>query len=111
MHQTKPSKYALYCKEKANRECLETDYGFITYSHTSDLVVWIHDIFILKEFRKSGIGSKLVDDVVRITGCKELQSNVIVDTNGVEEAILAHLHYGFRVSNAQNGRIYFIKEV
>lgn len=111
MHHQKPSNYALYCKEKANRECYETDYGFVTYSHISDFVIWIHDIFILKDFRQSGYGSKMVDDIVELTGCKEIQSTVLTDSNGVEDAIKAHLAYGFRVHNAQNGKIYFIKEV
>jgi len=106
-----PSNYALYCKEKANRECYETDHGFVTYSHISDYAIYIHDIFILKEFRQSRHGTKMVDDIVQLTRCKEIQSQVIIDSNGVEEAIKAHLGYGFKVSNAHNGKIYFIKEV
>lgn len=53
----------------------------------------------------------MVDDIIQLTKCKEIQSQVIVDSNGVEEAIKAHLSYGFKVSNAHNGKIYFIKEV
>lgn len=89
--------YAEYIKERENLNVIKTDKGFISYRIEFPYCL-INDYFVLKEFRRSGHGYFLANQVFEI--CR--QAGVITvfcqsddNANGVELSKFTIEHFGF----------------
>lgn len=108
-----PSLFAQYIQEGKGKSTLESDKGFVIYSFIDD-GCYIEEIFILKEYRKTGEASKLTDQIVEIArqkGCKKLLGSVIPSTPVATNSLRAMIAYGFHVTGSINNFIYLEKEL
>lgn len=104
---------ALYAKEREGMETIEEDHGFITYKALPE-EYRIFDIYVLPEHRKSGLASRMADQVVSLAkqnGCKIITGSVDTRANGATSSVKVLLAYGFKVLRTEGTMIYFLKEV
>jgi len=87
--------------------------GFATY-HLSPGECYIEDIYILPAKRKSGAGSRIADEIVKIAKmarCPMLTGSVSKDANGQEISRAALLGYGFKKINEDDTMEWYAKEI
>ena len=106
-----------YNKERAGRETIESDRGFLTYkalpSDESPQEYRIFDLYVSPDFRKTGEASKMADQVAMIAkekGCKILTGSVDTTAEGSTTSTKVLFSYGFKILRAEGHMIYFIKE-
>lgn len=107
------SQYKRYTEERSDSKIIEDKHGFIKYRIVEN-GVYIEDIFIEKEFRKSQKASKLADEVCEIakkSGYKIVFGSVCTDAKGSTTSIKVLLGYGMEVHSASNNMIYFKKSI
>lgn len=108
------SHYADYIRERTNDFILETPEGFATYRFMNEKSVYIIDIYVIPELRKSKIASKLADQIGIIAkerGCTEMFGSVVPSAKGSDSSIRVLQAYGMRVYNASNDFIVFKKDI
>lgn len=108
------SLYAQYVQERTDDHVIETDHGFATYRYVNEKSVYIVDIFIMPESRKSGAAAMLADEIVRLAkvrGCNELFGSVIPSTKGSTTSLKVLLGYGMALHSAANDFIIFRKDI
>ena len=106
--------YSKYIKERENRELIEVPHGFITYQKLDNGDIYIVDLFVEKEFRRSGIGtqlSELVKQAALKDGVKRLIGSICLTTNGVTNSMKSLITDGFTYSHASGTMLYFVKEI
>lgn len=55
------SNYALYIEEREGKSMLEDERGFATYFYPESTIVYIQDVFVRKEHRRSGVARHYFD--------------------------------------------------
>lgn len=106
--------YSAYIREKTNKSILETKHGFATFSFPDVNTVYIEDIYILPESRKSKEASELADRIAEIgksKGCNRLLGSVVPSTKNSTDSIKVLLAYGMHLDSATNDFILFKKEI
>lgn len=106
------SLYASYLQERTNDKIIEIDEGFITYRFMNDEQVYIVDLFVLADFRKKGVASKLADMVceeARKLGYKEILGTVVPSCYGANDSVLTLIAYGMAINNCSDNLIVFRK--
>lgn len=107
------SLYGEYIKEREGLDILEDERGFFTYIIKGE-ECYIKDIFISKEFRRSGAATEFADQITSIakaSGCKFLSGTCVPSTNGSTESLKAMFSYGFKVHSSSNDLIVLIREL
>ena len=107
------SLYAKYVKEREGNEVIETPWGFIEY-YISLPFLKIEAIYVLPDFRKSHLGSKLADMVASIgrkAGATHMMAQVQRNTLNWQESLAAVKGYGFKVQSDRNNTIMLIKSL
>lgn len=107
------SLYADYIKERENKETVESELGFATYSFIKD-GAYIVDIYVKPEYRKSHVASDLANQVTEIAkkkGLKKLFGSVVPSANGSTASLKALFSYGFKLVNSANDFIWLEKEI
>ncbi len=107
------SLYKDYIKERENRECIESEDGFITYK-IYGIECYIIDIYVVPEKRISAIGRNMADQVAEIAkeqGCKVLSGSVVPSANNSTESIKILISYGFKLIKSEPNMIWFAKEI
>lgn len=97
--------YADYLKELIGDEAIESDIGFATYRFTDEKTIYIVDIYVRPDFRKSGEASKFADQVVEIgkkKGCTKVIGTVVPSRKGSTDSMKALLGYGFKLESSGN---------
>ncbi len=105
--------YAEYLKESFGRYIIEKDYGFITYDLIEDKICTV-DGYIKPEFRKQGLASKMMDEVVEIgklNGKKYLCCPVNSLIKTAEISHISHKAYGMKLYKIDINNIIYIKEI
>jgi predicted GNAT family acetyltransferase len=108
------SLYAQYIEEREGFSIIESDHGFATYIKVDDETYYLRDIFVEKEFRKSGLAKELsrqVAEIAKADGAKRLTGSVSTIANGVTVSMKAILADGFEFSHANGNMLYFAKEL
>ncbi len=109
------SLYADYLKEKSTDQIYEIDEGFATYRFLNDYrSVYIIDIYVRPEFRKSGIGKKIVDEIVYISkahGCVELLGTIAPEMPGSTNSMKMQLAIGMKLHSVVGGAIILRKDI
>ena len=100
------SLYAEYLKEVRDDGIVENDEGFATYRYLNEeKTVYIVDIYIKPECRKSGAASAIADDIVRIAkevGCTELLGTVVPSNRNSTASLKVLLGSGMALVSATN---------
>lgn len=107
------SLFAQYILERENKAILETDKGFATYITMED-GLYIEDIYVSPEYRKTSEASLMADtiaDIARSKGLKKLYGSVVPSANNSTVSLKVLLAYGFKLQNASNNFIWLVKEV
>ena len=108
------SLYGDYLRERTFDEIIETEKGFATYRFMDDSCVYIIDIYVKPEFRKSGAASDIADTIVEIAkkrGCYKLMGSVVPSTKGSTTSLKVLLGYGMSLESSSNDFIIFSKEI
>lgn len=107
------SLYKDYVCELGGRDVIESDKGFATYSFYEDSV-YIEDIFISPDFRKTNEASRMADQIASIAksrGCKKMIGSVIPNNKGSTESLKVLLAYGFKLDSSTNNLILMKKDL
>jgi hypothetical protein len=108
------SLYADYIKEHRNDECIESDKGFCTYRYINDKQVYIVDVYIAPEHRKSKEAYKMADIIVeeaKQKGCTQLLGTVIPSAKNSTTSLKFLLGYGMSLDSSANDLIVFKKDI
>ena len=107
------SLYADYVFERQGKATVEFEHGFATYG-INGKEVYIEDIYVHPEHRKTGLAAKLADEIARlakINGCVTMVGTVDPKARGGTTSLRVLLGYGMTLHSVQNGLIYFVKEI
>lgn len=109
------SLYSDYLRERTTDDIIENEIGFVSYRFINDgKSVFITDIYVKRDFRKSGQASALADDVVAIAkqrGCVEVLGSVVPSTRGSTDSLKVLLGYGMSLMSSANDFIMFRKDI
>jgi len=108
------SLYASYLKERTSDNIVELPEGFATYRLLNTNQCYIIDIYVLPEYRKSGIASHLADTIVAMAktqGCTELLGTVVPSTNSSTTSLKVLLAYGMSLHSADSNLIVCKKDI
>lgn len=103
-----------YIKERQGKEILETGDGFATYYFPNPDTCYIEDIYVRPEARRTGLASKMADQIVQIAKenrCQALIGSVSVAAFGSTESLKALLAYGFELEGLKGELIYLKKDI
>lgn len=108
------SLYSEYIQEKTVKSIIETDIGFITYGFPDPQTVYIEDLYIIPNARKSNNASDLADKVAAAAkerGCSRMLGSVVPSTKNSTDSLKVLLAYGMRLVSSSNDFILFSKEL
>lgn len=108
------SLYAQYIAERAGRGIVETDQGFATFDYISDDTVYIVDLYVVPEARKSGVASSIADKICEEAikaGKKFLLGSVDTTAKGAEESIKVLKAYGMQLHKEAKPMLFFAKQI
>lgn len=105
-----------YWKEREDRETLEDEFGFLTFTMANETDCYIVDLWVRPEYRKLGKAAAYADrvcDYARRNGKTRLIGSVDPTTNGATESLKVLLAYGMRLLGISgDGKlIYFVKDI
>ena len=105
--------YKEYIQERTSKQILGDERGFAVYSYV-ETAVYIEDIFVLKDFRQSGIAAKMANEIADEARKKEIKimlGSVDPLAKGADDSIKVLHAYGMKVTGTQNGLIFFKKDI
>ena len=105
--------FGQYLTELCGKNIIESDIGFITYSFLEDSV-YIEDLFVLPDHRKTSEASKMADEVSEIArskGYKKLMGSVIPANKNSTESLKVLLAYGFKLDSSTTNFILMKKDL
>lgn len=113
------SLFGEYIKERLGKHIIENDKGFATFYYinaNSALKpgVYLEDIYIKPEYRLSGEGAKLTDQIVaeaKALGYARLYGTVVPSAKGARVSLWSMLRYGFDIESSTNNLILLVKEI
>lgn len=109
------SLYAEYLKERTHDQILETEKGFATYRFLDEgKTVYIVDLYVKSEFRKTGEASKMADAICKAAkdqGAIKLLGSVGPSMKGSTESMKVLLAYGMTLESSGPDFILFRKEI
>ncbi len=109
------SLYAQYILEKTNDMILETENGWATYRYINDdRSVYILDIYVVPEKRRSGEMSKMANEIAYLAkakGCTEMIGTITPSTKHSTRSLKALLGYGMQLQSSINDFIIFRKDI
>lgn len=107
------SLYAEYIKERENKDIVETSEGFATYVFT-DQGVYIVDLYVKPDFRKTHVASELADKIAIIAkerGHSKMFGTVNLTAAKPTLSLKVLLAYGMALSSCGNNYIVLEKEI
>jgi len=107
------SLFANYIKQRENKDILETEVGFATYSVVKD-GIYIEDIFVEESHRHTGEAAKMADQIANIArdkGLHKLFGSISPSGNHSTEGLKVLLAYGFKLNSSTNNFIWLEKEI
>lgn len=108
------SLYAKYLMERTDDLILEREFGYCTYRYVDEETVYIVDIFVLQEFRKTHYASDMADYVAaeaKAKGVKKMIGSVVPSKKGATISMKVLLGYGMELDSATNDFIVFKKGI
>lgn len=108
------SLYAQYIKERTHQGILETEDGFVTFEYVNEEIVYIIDIYVRPEARKTRHATFLANRVVeeaRKAGRTQVMGSVDVSAKGYEESLKVLEAYGMKPYKVAEPMVFFIKDI
>lgn len=111
------SMYGDYVRERLGDEILEFAYGFATFRFIEQdgvPCVYIVDIYVKPEFRKSKVASEMADQIVLMgknKECKMLLGTVSPRARNATDSLKVLLGYGMVLHSCSSEVIIFKKEI
>lgn len=111
------SLYGDYIRERLNDGIIENANGFATYRFIDSNgvpAVYIVDIYVVPDARKSKLASEMADEIVKIglhNGCRQLIGTVCPSAKGATDSLKVLLAYGMSLFSADKDVIIFKKEI
>lgn len=102
-----------YIKEREDKEIIEDSFGFATYSFLAD-GIYIIDIYVAPDYRKSNVASKYADkiaDIAKSKGLNKLYGSVCPAAKGSDASLKVLQAYGFKLDSLSNGLIVMKKDI
>lgn len=109
-----PSLYAEYINERGDAKIIELSQGFATYNILNQDQIYLMDVYIKPDYRRTHIASELANMVAvegRKAGCKEMITTIIPTLNGSTISVKTVIGYGFKLKSAKENLIVFYKEI
>lgn len=109
--------YADYIKETLGDETLIREEGFATYRFLDDNgvpAVYVIDIYVRPDFRKTMIASQMADEIIEIAkakGCKIAIGTVLSTTKDPNRSLGLLLGYGMKFFCCNQTGMIFKKEI
>lgn len=106
--------YAEYLRERTADEIMETEQGFVTYRFLNEKQVYIVDLYVRPDFRKSGTASAMADAIVELAkqrGCTELLGTVVPAAKNSADSMKILLAYGMKPHGIEGNMVVFMKEI
>lgn len=105
-----------YLKEREGFESLESQYGFATYQFTPQNEMYVRDLYVMPEFRRSGFATQIADALTSIAlekKCYVMIGTVSLGLPSTTDSVKALLFYGFNVRgyDPRLQQIIFIKQL
>ncbi len=109
------SKFAAYLREREGFELMEIPEGFAVF-RIWGCELYIRDIFIYPEFRKSGIAAALADSIVESVKSKCPKVGLLTGTvspklKSATDSMKVLLAYGMTIHSSSEEAIIFKKEI
>jgi hypothetical protein len=107
--------YKQYLKEEENRDTIETEFGFITYSIYGE-ECYIAEVYVLPEFRCRQ-NSLTLKEIVKVealeAGCRFLTANVFLedDIEKYTRKVRLMIDSGFLIKRVQEKNIIFWQKI
>lgn len=108
------SLYGKYIEERAGRHIVEKEHGFATYQYMTDNLVYIQDIYVEPEYRKSKLATQIADEIVDQAvkdGKRYLLGSVDLAAIGADVSKQVLKSYGMSVYLESGSIIFYIKEI
>lgn len=108
------SLYAEYLRERTNDRIIEGEFGFATYRFLDGGKVYLIDIFVVPEKRKSGLATSMANQIAAIAkehGCTKMLGTVNPQAKGSTNSLKVLLAYGMSLQNIADGMVVFGKEI
>lgn len=108
------SLYSEYLKERGDAQVIELAEGFATYSIPNETQIYLMDIYVKPEHRRSRVASSLADMVAtegKRLGMTEMITTVIPSLNNSTISLKTILKYGFTLQNSVQNLILFKKDI
>ncbi len=106
--------YAQYVRERLGREIIYNDKCFLVYTINGD-ELYVVEIFVRSEFRKTGAMKDLINQVEAIAKekkCKHITGTIYTDTLGATESLVYCISHGMKVHGTkEEDCIVLIKKV
>lgn len=107
------SKHAKYIKERLDQETYEDEKCFFTYEVSED-EMFVRDIYVLPEFRKSnisGIMTEKMKNIAKENKCTTMYGHVAIGANGYDKSVHLLLKHGFNLHAVTDDLVYFKMEI
>ncbi len=107
------SLYGKYIAEREGFQIVESDHGFATYK-IEGVSVYIRDIYVDFDHRKENLASLMADKISEIAkeqGCSKMLGSVCPSAKHSTESLKVLLAYGFKLMDAKENFISFVKEI
>jgi len=105
--------YKDWFEEYHNCYVFECEFGFSSYN-ISDNILYIHDVFVKKDYRKSGKMAIIADKIIEIAkkqNCKKVIGFVNYPSKYPEYSLKAQIKYGFKIKSVTDGCITLEMEI
>ena len=102
-----------YIKERLDKSIVENEHGFCTYFFVND-GVYIEDLYVSPEHRKSHVAAKLADQVAEIAkekGFKRMYGSVQPSAKGSTASLKVLLAYGMSLESSGPNAILMSKGI
>ena len=108
------SLYSEYVREHSDDEVIETEVGFGRYRFLNQTQVYIVDIYVRPDRRKSGAASAIADNIVelaKLRGCTELLGTVVPSAKNSTASLRVLLGYGMNLHAIEGNMVVFRKAI
>lgn len=100
-----------YIKEREGADIIYNDYGFVTYRNLNDSEIMIIDVFVDKEYRKTGAVQKLWEELIKKTTPKITYGSTDIKALNWESSHNFMINFGFIPYQREEDVIFYYREI
>ena len=103
--------YKQYLKERCQQELYCVPHGFLTYEMVDAHTLYIADIYIEPEYRRTGLATVMADTIVKQTGAKLVLGTIDPNVPSAHDSLLVLLAYGMVLDGYDHNLLRLKKDV